>query len=183
MLVLTPSAAEAQGCVRGRLITEATEGRCCWRGQSWSSTEFRCVGAPICPEGWGGDGTTCVLPTAPARWGAHRLAAPVPTYERRVNHNVLGGAVALFLTTYGGSIAFAFDFASGWCVGPIPFLVPLGSFIGVTCGFAYTAALGVAFGLGQLVSIFLMVAGGSFFRRRGAIRSVGWNADGLSIAF
>jgi hypothetical protein len=208
LLALAPSGVDAQGCAPGRVVGESTEGHCCWPGQSWSAPSDRCEGAPVCPEGYGGDGATCVSleaevdrplrPPFPAPAGSLALALsspfapalaspptePVLTYPRVVNHNVIGGAIALFLTTYGASVAMGFVYASGGCFGPIPFLVPLGSFAAPACG-AVAGTIGFALGVGQIISIVLMAAGSSIFRRRGTIPSpsVAWDAGGLSMTF
>jgi len=55
------SAAE---CSEGRVASDATEGHCCWPGQSWSSAEESCVGAPTsCPAGRIAHGARCVVGT------------------------------------------------------------------------------------------------------------------------
>lgn len=208
-LWLAPASASAQACAPGRVITDATQGHCCWPAQSWSAADDRCEGPPACPEGYGGDGATCVsltalepqsIPDAPTPTSTPSLAlalgsplgsppapaiaspsAPPSRWAGRVNHNVIGGAVALFLTTYLPSVVMGL-FVSGSCVGPIPFLVPLGSFAAPSCGAVY-GTIGVTLGVGQIISIVLMAAGGTIFRRRSGEPSVALSAEGLSITF
>lgn len=47
-------------CADGRVASEATGGRCCWPGQTFSEQHGRCAGPPRCPEGWVAEGDTCL---------------------------------------------------------------------------------------------------------------------------
>jgi hypothetical protein len=174
---------------------------------------------PECPDGWGGEGATCIRPdvpeaptpdddaaedavvpepvvvrvslamvladpNTPATEPTWHAAPPTPTFgPRRVNFNVVGGGLALALSTYGGSLAEGFL----WGCSPIGYLIPGGALIAVgfsaACGSGVAVATGLAFGLGQVVGIFLMAAGATIFRRRGVALDVAFTRDGLSIAF
>jgi hypothetical protein len=96
--LMAPGLVTAQACAPGRVASEQSAGRCCWPGQTWSVADARCDGVPVCPEGFGGDGNTCVVldaavsvdvppppvaaapaevvPTAPTAPTATALAAP-----------------------------------------------------------------------------------------------------------
>jgi hypothetical protein len=76
---LASAPARAQVCADGHVVTPETAGRCCWPGQVWSSELNRCDGAPVCPEGWAGDGGGCVR-LAPVTPPSTALITPiVPT--------------------------------------------------------------------------------------------------------
>lgn len=62
LLSSAPTFAEPQ-CMDGRTATAATQGRCCWPGQSWSAQYGRCDGAPTCPSGWAAHGDDCIKTT------------------------------------------------------------------------------------------------------------------------
>ncbi len=68
-----PLLASAQ-CAPGRVANDATGGRCCWPGQSWSEDRDRCEGPPTCPAGMWGEGSDCVAAASP------QPAAPPPTF-------------------------------------------------------------------------------------------------------
>jgi hypothetical protein len=175
--VLVPTSALAQVCAPGRVVTDTTAGNCCWPGQTWSSSAARCEGPPSCPAGYGGDGAGCVPLVG-------QLAAPsmegVVHIEERVNYNVVGGGIALFLTTWGGGIAYALlaNRCGGNVAYGLPFFFPFGSFSGLACGDATSAVTGLAFGVGQLLAVFLVAAGDTLFRYRVEV-----TGDGLAVAF
>lgn len=133
--------------------------------------------APACPPGYGGLGGRCAPLVA-------TLAAPsmdgVVRYEERVNFNVVGGGIALFLTTYGASIAYALlaNHCGSEVAYGVPFLFPFGSFSGVACGDPTSVMSGLAFGVGQLLGVFLVAAGDTIFRHRVPI-----TGDGVAITF
>ncbi|MBW2463532.1 MAG: hypothetical protein JRH11_17915 [Deltaproteobacteria bacterium] len=47
-------------CPGGRVASAATEGRCCWPGQSYDLAASACTGAPACPGGMVAQGNECV---------------------------------------------------------------------------------------------------------------------------
>lgn len=47
-------------CAAGRVVNEATAGRCCWPGQRWDAEAARCEGPPRCPAGHVAEGERCV---------------------------------------------------------------------------------------------------------------------------
>lgn len=51
---------ESATCGEGLVITDATDGHCCWPGQMWSEERERCIGTPRCPTGWIVQGSLCV---------------------------------------------------------------------------------------------------------------------------
>jgi hypothetical protein len=140
------------------------------------------VAAQECAEG------PACLPTEvaeppPRSTAAPRLASPVrlevgapATPPLRINHNVIGGGVLLFLATYAGSLTLAF-FGGG-----IPYLVPLASFYGVVQG-PFSGSLGFVFGAGQVIGIILMVAGATFFRHRATDWPLRCTSDGIAVMF
>ena len=69
MSVGATSVARAQ-CAEGRVVSEATAGRCCWPGQTWNDAAARCDGPPACPSGRVGHGDACIT--------ASPLPAPAP---------------------------------------------------------------------------------------------------------
>src|SRR5581483_7549916 len=53
-------------CTAGMVSVPGPPGTCCWPGQRWSAQRRRCTGAPSCPQGFLGQGPTCVAAPPPA---------------------------------------------------------------------------------------------------------------------
>jgi len=54
-------AATAQAeCPGGQVASAATEGRCCWPGQTYDLSTSACTGSPACPGGMVAQGTECI---------------------------------------------------------------------------------------------------------------------------
>jgi serine/threonine-protein kinase len=49
-------------CAEGKAASAATEGNCCWLGQSWSKEARSCQGRPQCPQGMVIKGHRCICP-------------------------------------------------------------------------------------------------------------------------
>lgn len=97
----TTSTALAQQCAGGRVVTPATEGRCCWPGQVFSVQTGRCQGPPQCPPGLAAAGDDCV-PATTGTWepaqSTHGGTAPPPapmTVRRPIWGLVVAGAITL----------------------------------------------------------------------------------------
>ncbi|UJR83530.1 Hypothetical protein I5071_55980 [Sandaracinus amylolyticus] len=56
--------ANSSACPTGQERTADTQGQCCWPGQAWSSARARCVGEPMCSEGFLPDGQGGCVPSA-----------------------------------------------------------------------------------------------------------------------
>jgi len=97
-LVVLGSAGEvAAQCAPGRVVTDATAGRCCWPGQTWDDERARCDGPPACPSGWGATGDECVrvesAPAQPSAATSHPAAprpAPIPIAATSDGHHYVG---------------------------------------------------------------------------------------------
>lgn len=182
-LALGPSRASAQACAPGRVVGETTGGHCCWPAQSWSDEQRRCIGVPACPVGWGGDGERCAaLDDDPVLRATER--------ERGPTFNLVAGSLALFVTSYGPAIPLGVSLVGGRSCADaaLAYLVPFGSIAGgpmlLACDEHYaplTAALGLAFGVGQLVAVALFALGVT--PRARAPGEVAWRGDTLEIAF
>ncbi len=55
-----------------------TAGRCCWPGQTWSTSARVCEGPPHCPAGWVGHGDDCVPEQVSAPPAARSAVASAP---------------------------------------------------------------------------------------------------------
>lgn len=79
---LAPAVATAQPrpCAEGRERSAASQGRCCWPGQSWSTSLARCDGPPSCPAGFIEEGDGCIRGDAPAPRVTSDFVAPAPAY-------------------------------------------------------------------------------------------------------
>jgi hypothetical protein len=60
-LVLLALAASAQ-CPPGQLVSDDTQGHCCWANQVWSAASHTCRGIPVCPAGFATEKESCVAP-------------------------------------------------------------------------------------------------------------------------
>jgi hypothetical protein len=191
---MVASVAAAQTCAPGRIASEESAGRCCWPGQTWSAEHARCEGVPTCPAGYGGEGETCVALAAPpvatppvAPTVLYALPQPPPA--RSVNWNVVGGGIALFLTTYGPALAFGA--LAGRCqAGSIASMVPFGALVGgplyLGCapyGEPTIGAIEIAYGLGEILGVVLIGLGMSTFRRSAALEALRIDQRGIGIVF
>lgn len=116
-------------CAPGRVANEATGGRCCWPGQSWSNEQSRCEGPPTCPAGMWGEGADCVaatpphaeIPSPPAAQpapAAPRYAPPIeaepraPTETEPIVGLAVAGGVSLGVTYLATVVGTAINMAS-----------------------------------------------------------------------
>lgn len=75
--LVVPTIASAQEeCAEGRV--RGSEGFCCWPGQTFSTADRRCEGAPQCPEGLVEHGEACLSTVVPAPPSYARFEAPPP---------------------------------------------------------------------------------------------------------
>lgn len=56
---------ELPACPPGKVSSAATQGHCCWPGQSWSAASSACVGAFTCERGFAADATSCTPDASP----------------------------------------------------------------------------------------------------------------------
>lgn len=130
--LLTPSLASAQACEEGRVVSPATEGRCCWPGQRWDDVGGRCEGPPSCPPTLVASGDECVprldaVPTGgavpivvEARRAAQLASPAVPVVhvsstalrERAPRQRgVLAGGTFMFTAAWSVSVAWTTMYA------------------------------------------------------------------------
>jgi len=76
LVALGWAAGASAQCAPGRVVTDATAGRCCWPGQRWNDERARCDGPPACPSGWGAAGDECVRLEAPPASPSEATADP-----------------------------------------------------------------------------------------------------------
>jgi hypothetical protein len=121
-LVLLATVTATAQCAGGRVVDAATEGRCCWPGQTWDAAAGRCAGAPRCPEGLGGAGDECVVVAAAPVATAGPVVAPAPAV----------GTTPIAAPAWGASVAV--PQSTEGSTGPDMGLVIAG---GVTLGVGY----------------------------------------------
>lgn len=105
---LAPSRADAQQCAGGRVASWATQGRCCWPGQSFSLSAGRCVGPPRCPSGTVAAGDECAAATGTPAYVAGGYGPVQP-----------GAAVTGRRPLWGLAIPGIVAFGVGWVGAPI----------------------------------------------------------------
>lgn len=173
----------AQTCRDGQVRTE--DGYCCWPGQDFDVAQDRCVGAPVCPTGYVGSGSDCVLRAMdPANDHAPRT---IP--ERESDGGLIGGGVAFIGVGYLGAAITAIILGQqegrdtlgvrrpvmpNWWAGFFP-LVHATAAIGACCG-SYDAMMvvgGIIGGVFEVVGTILVVLGAIGHERTSATASVG----------
>src|SRR4029077_15236201 len=55
-----PAPPAPRACPEGKVMSEATDGHCCWPEQVWSKRHQACTGVPRCPARLSAEGENCV---------------------------------------------------------------------------------------------------------------------------
>jgi len=211
--LMAPGLVAAQACAPGRVASEQSAGRCCWPGQTWSVADARCDGVPLCPEGFGGDGNTCVAldasasvevppapvaaapaqvvpaPTATALAAPRRLAPEPFEAPRDAVGPPVSGLRPLNYNVVGGGLALALatyggSLAEGFIwSGETAYFIPFGALVGAVQSAAYNS---VAAATGFAFGLGQIV--GTVLMVAGATffrraAPVSWASGGLTIAF